>query len=178
MAEFGKEWDTDRLTADLASHVRIALQEAFSHASREAYQWFLERYDLPLPWIEWQGRRLRFKAVSRKTFLTSFGTISLARRLYQADPGGPSYVLLDHLWDMEGHFATEDIRQAVCFAMAHMTAEETEQLLQLCSLFRRMPLTKTRWSERSPSMEPSPTRPKDRNGCGASIRLGCRKTEP
>ena len=136
MAEFGKEWDTDRLTADLASQVRIALQEAFSHASREAYQWFLERYDLPLPWIEWQGRRLRFKAVSRKTFLTSFGTISLARRLYQADPGGPSYVLLDHLWDMEGHFATEDIRQAVCFAMAHMTAEETEQLLQLCSLFQ------------------------------------------
>jgi len=36
---------------------------------------------------------------------------------------------------MDGHFATEDIRQAVCFAIAHMTAEETEQLLELCSLF-------------------------------------------
>jgi hypothetical protein len=37
---------------------------------------------------------------------------------------------------MNGHFATEDIRQAVCFALAHMTAEETEQLLALCSLFK------------------------------------------
>ena len=135
MSEFGKDWDTDRLTADLASQVRIALQGAFSHASREAYQWFLERYDLQESLIEWQGRTLRFKAVSIKTFLTSFGAIPIERRLYQADPGGPGYVPLDHLWDRDGHFATEDVRQAACFAMAHMTAEETEQLLELCSLF-------------------------------------------
>jgi hypothetical protein len=135
MAEFGKNWDTDCLTADLANQVRMALQGAFSHASREAYKWFLKRYDLQEPLVEWQGRMLRFKTVSTKMFLTSFGTIPLERRLYQADTGGPSYVPLDHLWDMDGHFATEDIRQAVCFAMAHMTAEETEQLLQLCSLF-------------------------------------------
>jgi hypothetical protein len=136
MSEFGKDWDTDRLTADLASQVRIAMQGAFSHAGREAYKWFLERYDLQEPLSEWQGQMLRFKAVSPKTFLSSFGTISVERRLYQADTGGPSYVPLDHLWDMDGHFATEDVRQAVCFAMAHMTAEETEQLLELCSLFR------------------------------------------
>jgi hypothetical protein len=136
MSEFGKDWDTDRLTADLASQVRIAMQGAFSHAGREAYKWFLERYDLQEPLSEWQGQMLRFKAVSPKTLLSSFGTISVERRLYQADTGGPSYVPLDHLWDMDGHFATEDVRQAVCFAMAHMTAEETEQLLELCSLFR------------------------------------------
>ena len=52
------------------------------------------------------------------------GTKALSSR-----SGGTSHVPLDHLWDMDGHFATEDVRQAVCFAMAHMTAEETEQLL-------------------------------------------------
>jgi len=136
MSEFGKDWDTDRLTADLANHVRIALEEAFSHASRQAYKWFLERYDLQQPLIEWQGQTLRFKTISTKTFLTSFGTIPVERRLYQADTGGSSHVPLDHLWDMDGQFATDDVRQAVCFAMAHMTAEETEQLLRLCSSFR------------------------------------------
>jgi len=88
MSEFSEDWDTDRLTANLANQVRIALQEAFSHASREAYKWFLERYDLPQALIEGQGRMLRFKAVSPKTFLTSFGTICVERRLYQADTGG------------------------------------------------------------------------------------------
>jgi len=37
---------------------------------------------------------------------------------------------------MDGHFATEDIRQALCFIMGHMTAEETKQLLQLYPLFK------------------------------------------
>jgi hypothetical protein len=136
MSEFGQNWDTRHLTAELAQQVRSALQEAFSHASREAYKHFLEHYDLRQPVIEWQGHTLRFKAVSSKIFLTSFGKIPIERSLYQADVGGSSYVPLDHFWDMDGHFATEDVRQAACFAMAHMTAEETEQLLQLCSLFQ------------------------------------------
>lgn len=136
MSQIGQNWDTDRLTADLATQVRTALGEALSHASRQAYKYFLERYDVQQPRIEWQGQTLRFKAVSPKTFLTSFGAISIDRRPYQANTGGPSYVPLDHFWDMDGHFATEDVRQAVCFAMAHMTAQEVEQRLTLCSLFR------------------------------------------
>jgi len=136
MSEVGQQWHTDCLTAELANQVRIGLGEAFSHASRQAYKYFLERYDVQDPQIEWQGQTLRFKTVSPKTFLTSFGTLCIDRRLYQADAGGPSTVPLDHLWDMDGHFATEDVRQAVCFAMAHMTAQEIEQLLTLCSLFQ------------------------------------------
>jgi len=136
MSEIGQAWETDHLTAQLASQVRAGLGEALSHASRQAYKYFVERYDVQAPQIAWQDQTLRFKAVSPKTFLTSFGTLSIDRRLYQADAGGPSCVPLDHLWDMDGHFATEDVRQAVCFAMAHMTAQEVEQLLALCSLFR------------------------------------------
>ncbi len=136
MTEFGQQWDTRTLTAELAQQVSDALQASFSHAARQAYKVFLEHYDVKEPLVAWQGQRLRFKATSTKTFLTSFGTIPIERSLYQADTGGTSYVPLDHFWDMDGHFATEDVRQAVCFAVAHMTAEETEQLLRLCSLFR------------------------------------------
>jgi len=136
MAAFGQNWDTRRLTAELAEQVRDALAASFSHAARQAYKHFLEHYDPQESLIEWHGQTLRFKTLSSKTFLTSFGKIPIERRLYQADTGGPSHVPLDYLWDMEGHFATEDIRQAVCFAIAHMTAEEAEQLLRLCSLFK------------------------------------------
>lgn len=136
MTEYGQQWDMRKLTAELAQQVGVALQESFSHAGRQAYKFFLERYDLLEPLVAWQGRTVRFKAVSTKTFLTPFGTIPIERSLYQADTGGTSYVPLDHFWDMNGHFATDDVRQAVCFATAHMTAEETEQLLQLCSWFK------------------------------------------
>ncbi len=136
MLELGRNWDTEQLTGELALQARTALVESFGHASRAAYQAFLESYDRPEPQIEHQGQTLRYKLVSPKTFLTSFGPIALDRRLYQADAGGPSYVPLDQRWDMDGHFAVEEVRQAVCYAMAHLTAGEAEQLLRLGSLFQ------------------------------------------
>ena len=136
MLELGRNWDTEQLTGALAQQARTALVASFGQASRAAYQAFLESYDRPEPQIEHQGQTLRYKLISPKTFLTSFGTITLDRRLYQADSGGPSYVPLDQRWDMAGHFAVEEVRQAVCFALAHMTAGEAEQLLRLSSLFQ------------------------------------------
>jgi hypothetical protein len=136
MLDLGQKWDTEPLTGELAQQARTALVESFGHASRAAYQAFLESYDRPEPQIEHQGQTLRYKLVSPKAFLTPFGTISINRRLYQADTGGPSHVPLDQRWDMEGHFAVEEVRQAVCYAMAHMTAGEAEQLLRLGSLFQ------------------------------------------
>jgi hypothetical protein len=136
MSEVGRNWDTGRLTAELAGQVCQGLQAAFSHASRQAYKHFLEHYDLPEPQIEGPDQTLRFKAVSPKAFLTSFSLIVVDRRLYQADRGGASDVPLDHLWEMDGHFATAEVRQAVCFAVAHMTPQEVAQLLTLCSCFQ------------------------------------------
>jgi hypothetical protein len=136
MFERGQEWDLEQLTGDLAQQAQIALVESFCHASRAAYQSFLESYDRPEPQIEHQGQTLRYKADSPKTFLTAFGTITLDRRLYQADAGGPSYVPLDHRWGMAGHYAVEEVRQAVCYAMAHLTAGEAEQLLRVCAWFQ------------------------------------------
>jgi len=102
MFELGQNWDMEQLTGDLAEQARTTLVASSGHASREAYKAFLESYDRPEPQIEHQGQTLRYKAISPKTFLTSFGTITLDRRLYQADAGGPSYVPLDHLWTWRG----------------------------------------------------------------------------
>jgi hypothetical protein len=99
MFELGRNWDTEQLTGELAPQARTALVESFGQASRVAYQAFLESYDRPEPQIEHQGQTLRYKLVSPKTFLTSFGTIAIDRRLYQADTGGPSYVPLDQRRD-------------------------------------------------------------------------------
>lgn len=136
MAELGKNLDTRQLTADLAEQVSQALQKAISAAGRAGYKAFLESYDSQEPVIKVNGQPLRRKRVSPKSFLTPFGTIQVLRSLYQADRGGESYVPLDQLWEMDGHFATVEVRQAVCLALAHMTAEETEQLFDKCSLFR------------------------------------------
>jgi len=136
MFEFGQNLDTRRLTADLAEKISHALEDALSAAGRSACKAFLESYDFQEPTLEVNGRTLRLKTISPKTFLTRFGLIEILRGLYQADQGGPAYVPLDHLWDMDGHFATVDVREAVCFAMAHMTAQETAQLFEKCSAFR------------------------------------------
>jgi hypothetical protein len=73
--------------------------------------------------------------VSPKIFLTPFGEIRISRRLYQADAGGTSYCPLDDFWGMKGEFATEDVRQAIAFSMAHLTSDETQQLFEKCAWF-------------------------------------------
>jgi hypothetical protein len=72
---------------------------------------------------------------SAKNFLTPFGTMPLTRSLYQADVGGDCYCPLDDFWGMKDEFATEDVRQAIAFSMAHLTADETEQLFEKCAWF-------------------------------------------
>jgi hypothetical protein len=67
--------------------------------------------------------------------LTGFAT-AFPRMLSAMTTRSPSYVPLDHRWDVAGQFAVEEVRQAVCLALAHMTAGEAEQLLRLCSSFQ------------------------------------------
>jgi hypothetical protein len=136
MFEFGKKLNTQQLTAELADQVSMALQKSLSGAGAIAYKAFLESYDPEGSVIDANGQKLRFKMVSPKTFLSPFGKITVHRRLYQADTGGVGCVPLDHLWDMDGHFATVQVREAICLSMAHMTAEETEQLFKKCTLFQ------------------------------------------
>lgn len=135
MEHFAGKADTRELTADLALDFSAALKNAFSEAGREAYQTFIESYDLQDTILKINGQKLRRKMACPKIFLTPFGTMRITRWLYQADAGGRSYCPLDDFWGMKDEFATEDVRQAVAFSMAHLTADETEQLFEKCAWF-------------------------------------------
>ncbi len=135
MEELGKNLNTAQLTAQLAEQVTAALKDALTATGAAALQAFVQSYNPTDPLLEIRGQRLRFKMVSPKEFLTGFGPMVLERSLYQADAGGRSYVPLDDFWDMAGEFATTEVREAVLFSVAHVTPQETEQLLRKCALF-------------------------------------------
>lgn len=135
MEDFADKADASKLTAELSLHFSTALKDAFSEAGRKAYQRFIESYDIHQPILEINGQKLRCKMASSKDFLTPFGTMQVTRWLYQADTGGKSYCPLDDFWGMKDEFATEDVRQAVAFSMAHLTADETQQLFEKCAWF-------------------------------------------
>ena len=136
MIEFGKDLNTSQLTGELAGQISQLLEQSMAAATRIALKTFIERYDVSEPSLEVDERIVRLKGISLKEFLTRLGPIEIQRHLYQADRGGSAYVPLDILWDMQGHYATPDVREAICFAMAHMTADETSQLFSKCSLFK------------------------------------------
>jgi hypothetical protein len=135
MEDFAGKTDVGQLTADLALDFSAALKDAFSQAGRQAYQKFIEHYNVDEPSLKINGLTFRFKMVSPKIFLTPFGEIQVSRSLYQADTGGKSYCPLDDLWGMKDEFATEDVREAVGFSMAHLTDDETQELFGKCAWF-------------------------------------------
>ena len=135
MMELGENLDTEQLTTKLAGQVSAALKDALTAAGAAALQAFVQSYNPADPVWEVHGQRLRWKMISPKEFLTCFGPMRIERSLYQADAGGACYVPLDDLWDMAGEFATAEVREAVLFSVAHVTPQETEQLLQKCALF-------------------------------------------
>lgn len=135
----GDKWDGEQLTPDLAEQMTQGLKEALAAAGVAALRTFLESYEGNAETLEVAGSLYRYKQPSRKLFLTPFGPMWLTRNLYQADRGGPSYVPLDHHWGMVGQFATVDVREAVLFAGAHITPEETVEVLDKTALFHPSP---------------------------------------
>jgi len=135
MTDFANNADAGTLTADLAMDFSNVLKDALSQAGRKAYQTFIQSYDVQDPVLQINDQTVRWKMDSVKNFLTPFGTMQITRSLYQADAGGDCYCPLDDFWGMKGEFATEDVRQAIAFSMAHLTADETEQLFEKCAWF-------------------------------------------
>ena len=130
MKVFEQQSDLSHLTATLADQFRRPLQQALSRAGRKAYQDFIEAYDVTEPILCLQDQKLRWKQYSVKHFLTPYGVIPIQRSLYQADVGGEAYVPLDRFWGMEGEFVLPEVREAIAFSMAHLTAKETEAFFQ------------------------------------------------
>ena len=135
----GDKLDQEQLTPELAEQMTQGIKEALAAAGVAALQTFLESYEVEAETLAVEDTLYRYKQPSGKLFLTPFGPMWLTRNLYQADRGGPSYVPLDHHWGMVGQFATVDVREAVLFGCAHITPEETVQVLDKTALFHPSP---------------------------------------
>lgn len=132
------------LAADFArdlsptSSARV-LQQLFAtlqQVARAGFEAWLVQNDAPAPTLERDGQTLRFKMTSAKEFLTPLGPVSVPRRVFQGDRGGPIFVPLDAAWGMVGQSATPEVREAAAFLMGLMPAAEAEQALVKTALFR------------------------------------------
>ncbi len=127
--------DMASLSPQLAGQITQGVQKALQVAGVTALRTFLEAYEVDETPKDVDGILYRFKQPSEKTFLTPFGQMTLFRNLFQADEGGPSYVPLDLMWGMAGEYATLEVREALLFAAALITPEETVSLLEKSALF-------------------------------------------
>lgn len=135
LSETCKDFDTEVLTPALSEQVMGSLSLALSCAGVSGLRTFLESYECDAPSVSINEKTYRFKQASEKTFLTPFGRMELTRNLYQSDAGGPCYIPLDERWGMTGEFATLEVREAVLFSCAHITPDETVDVLNKCARF-------------------------------------------
>jgi len=128
--------DLERLTPETAEGMSRALSGALSAGGVAGYRAFLGQYEHEGDTIVRDGKTMRLKMRNEKTFMTPFGKMALARKVYQADRGGRCHVPLDAAWGMEGQFATIEVREAVLYACGLVTPTEAETMLKKCALFQ------------------------------------------
>ena len=75
------------------------------------------------------GQVYRFKQVVDKEWMTLWGKVKVPRRLYQADRGGPSRVLLDERCGMAGRFMVPELERVTAFLGARLVPAEVEDSL-------------------------------------------------
>ncbi len=137
ISDFCSDFDFTRLTPELAAKFLQGLQTAISAAGVAAYGSYISAFDSDSDMIRHEGQLLRKKGGKvGKTYLTSFGEMTIERSLYQADRGGKCVIPLEVLWGMQGQYATEEVREAVVFTTAHCTPQETERILNKCAPFK------------------------------------------
>ena len=122
------------LSPDNAESIVQVLRAAVSEGAGEGLRSYLEQNDTRANTIVRNGQKYQFNRPSKKEIQTPFGKIVFERRLYQNE-NGDSFVPLDHAWNMENHFATIEVREAVLFAMSLMPAGEARPLFDKCSTF-------------------------------------------
>lgn len=119
-------------TAEAVAH---GLQQALAAAGTAAYRAFLESKDGVRDVVEHDGEAFRFKYAAENTFMTLWGQMALARRVYQNASDTKTFVPLDAAWGMAGHYMSVEVREAVAFACAHVTPDEAAKMLEKCALF-------------------------------------------
>ncbi len=106
------------------------LRAMLASIGRDALTRLLREQDMARPSIEVDGRRARFRGISKCEWHTAFGKISVSRRTYRGDgPSAPSAVPLDQSCGMAGRFMTPDVEEMAATSMAMLTANETALLL-------------------------------------------------
>ena len=124
-----------RLSVDEAEQVVQCLQTDLNEAAREAFKLWLLQFESDADVLLINDKTYRFKMVAEKEFLTKFGHVTIARRLYQQDNGGAVYVPLDEQWAMQNQFAAADVREALLFIVAHLSPGEAVACLDKISSF-------------------------------------------
>lgn len=127
------------LTPISAHMVAGGLQQAIAAAGAGAFRAFVESKETALDTVHHGGETYRFKYVSDKTFGTLWGPQVISRRVFQNASDTKSYVPLDAAWGMMDESLMLEVREAVAFSCAHVTAEETHALLKKSALFHPHP---------------------------------------
>ena len=76
-----------------------------------------------------EGTVYRFKQRVEKQWLTLWGKVSVSRRLFQPDRGGPSWVALDAHCGMAGRFMVPELERVTAFLGARLVPAEVEDSL-------------------------------------------------
>ena len=122
-----------------AHRITEGIQEALAAAGRGAFRVYLESKEELQDVVVIGGESFRFKYTSEKRFETLWGVMGVRRRVYQNASDTGSHVALDAAWGMAGQFMTIEVREAVAFSCAHVTPEETHELLKKSALFHPHP---------------------------------------
>ncbi len=136
LGAFCADTELERLTPEVAEDMSRTLCAALGAGGVAGYRAFLCQYECAENTIVRDGKTMRLKMLSEKDFMTSFGKMTLERKVYQADRGGECHVPLDAAWGMEGQFASLEVREAVLYACGLVTPAETETMLKKCALFQ------------------------------------------
>jgi hypothetical protein len=133
---FCNKEDVSHLTGDLAESMTKTLKEAMAQCGIAMYKLFIESFEEQRDILLINGIQYRFKSEIPKEFMTFFGKMEVFRRAYQDKSDGSAYYPLDANWEMVDEYATPDVREAMMFTSAHVTAEESAAIFGKSTLFQ------------------------------------------
>ena len=96
---------------------------------RSGFQRLAQACELGDDTVVHQGKLYRFKQVVDKEWMTLWGKVVVARRLYQRDRGGPSRVPLDERCGMVKRFMVPELERVTAFLGAGMVPAEVRDCL-------------------------------------------------
>ncbi len=127
------------LTAEFAQELTQGIQQALGAAGRATFCTFVESHEEQKDAVVVNGEEFRFKYDSVKQMVGLWGAMSMKRRVYQNASDCKTHVPLDAAWGMHGERMTIEVREALAFSCAHVTPEETHQLLSKTGMFHPHP---------------------------------------